>query len=110
AVTVAARPLDLNKLVFVAELPGQMHEDLLSVRDLVSQCGSFLTLREEVVSFVHQSAKDFLSVGQGASIFPWGKSRDHGAVARRCRELTVAHVEEGHLRSESARHLHRRGR
>src|SRR3954452_290561 len=69
AVMVAVRPLNIHELVFLAELPDYMHEDPSSVYDLISQCGSFLTLREEVVSFIHQSAKDFLSVGRGASVF-----------------------------------------
>ena len=89
ALVMAVRPLHLNELVFLAELPDHTHEDPSSVYDLVSQCGSFLTLRGEVVSFIHQSAKDFLSVGRGASIFPSGQSRHHGAVARRCRELML---------------------
>jgi NACHT domain len=87
AVTMAVRPLHLNELVFVAKLPDRMHKDLPLVCELVSLCGSFLTLREETVSFVHQSAKDFLSVGRGVSIFSSGQSRDHSIVARRCREL-----------------------
>jgi hypothetical protein len=62
-----------------------VHGDLASVEELVSQCGSFLTLRDTVVSFVHQSAKDFLS--QNSSIFPSGQPREHGAISHRCREL-----------------------
>jgi hypothetical protein len=89
AVMVAVRPLHLSELVFLAELPDYIHEDSSSVYDLISRCGSFLTLREEVVSFIHQSANDFLSVGRGASIFPSGQSRHHGAVAHRCLELLL---------------------
>ncbi|KKP03746.1 hypothetical protein THAR02_04134 [Trichoderma harzianum] len=46
-VTVARQPLTLQ------ELP--------AICDLIAQCGSFLTIRDEVVYFVHQSAKDFLA-------------------------------------------------
>jgi hypothetical protein len=89
AITIAVRPLHLSELTLVAGLPDKMHDRLSLVEGLVSLCGSFLMLRDGVVSFVHQSAKDFLSAGQGASIFPSGQSRDHGAVARRCRELML---------------------
>lgn len=85
AIAIAVRPLHLSELALVAGLPGEMHDDLASVEELVSQCGSFLTPRDTVVSFVHQSAKDFLS--QSSSIFPSGHPREHGAISHRCREL-----------------------
>ncbi|KAL7803474.1 hypothetical protein V8C44DRAFT_353120 [Trichoderma aethiopicum] len=60
-VTVAHRPLTLQELIALAETPGEPYERVQAIRDLIGQCGSFLTIREEVVYFVHQSAKDFLS-------------------------------------------------
>ena len=85
AITITVRPLHLSELALVAGLPDEMDGDLASVEELVSQCGSFLTLRDMVVSFIHQSAKDF--VGQSSSIFPSGQPREHGAISHRCREL-----------------------
>ncbi|KAJ4854400.1 NACHT domain-containing protein [Trichoderma breve] len=59
-VTVARQPLTLQELIALAETPGELDEKIPAVCDLIAQCGSFLTIRDEVVYFVHQSAKDFL--------------------------------------------------
>ncbi|KAK4062292.1 hypothetical protein Trihar35433_9113 [Trichoderma harzianum] len=59
-VTVARQPLTLQELIALAETPGELDEKIPAICDLIAQCGSFLTIRDEVVYFVHQSAKDFL--------------------------------------------------
>ncbi|KAK4076697.1 uncharacterized protein Triagg1_4300 [Trichoderma aggressivum f. europaeum] len=60
-VTVDRQPLTLQELIALAETPGELDEKIPAICDLIAQCGSFLTIRDEVVYFVHQSAKDFLS-------------------------------------------------
>ncbi|KAH8912125.1 WD40 repeat-like protein [Coniochaeta sp. PMI_546] len=52
------RPITLEELTALVELPEGLSQDDLEV--VIGLCGSFLTLREHVISFVHQSAKDFL--------------------------------------------------
>ncbi|EGR50114.1 uncharacterized protein TRIREDRAFT_58814, partial [Trichoderma reesei QM6a] len=59
--TVARRPLTLQELIALAETPGDAFEKEQAACELIGQCGSFLTIRDEVVYFVHQSARDFLS-------------------------------------------------
>ncbi|PKK52445.1 hypothetical protein CI102_4009 [Trichoderma harzianum] len=59
-ITVARQPLTLQELIALAETPGELDEKIPAICDLIAQCGSFLTIRDEVVYFVHQSAKDFL--------------------------------------------------
>jgi hypothetical protein len=57
-VALAYRPLMLAELTaLVGEL--ECH-DLPTIQELVSRCGSFLTLRQGTIYFVHQSAKEFL--------------------------------------------------
>ncbi|KAF2022867.1 HET-domain-containing protein [Setomelanomma holmii] len=51
------RPITLEELVALAE---SLIADETHLRQIISFCGSFLTLREDTVYFVHQSAKDFL--------------------------------------------------
>ena len=41
-------------------MPDEIADGLESFEEVVKVCGSFLTLREQIVYFVHQSAKDFL--------------------------------------------------
>ncbi|KAL2192722.1 hypothetical protein P885DRAFT_81924 [Corynascus similis CBS 632.67] len=54
AVTLAHRPLTLSELAILADLPSDMP------RTIVENCGSFLTVKEETVYLIHQSAKDYL--------------------------------------------------
>lgn len=53
AATLTLRPLQTEELAFVAELPRDEFKDLRFLQELVRQCGSFLTLRKEVVYFAH---------------------------------------------------------
>jgi hypothetical protein len=58
--TIVHRPISLWELTTFAEMPDDVADNLESLEEIVKVCGSFLTLREEIVYFVHQSAKDFL--------------------------------------------------
>jgi hypothetical protein len=44
----------------LSEISDDVPDDLESPRGIIRVCGSFLTLREGIIYFVHQSAKDFL--------------------------------------------------
>ncbi|TGJ70665.1 hypothetical protein EYR41_002698 [Orbilia oligospora] len=56
---IAYRPLQLAELTALTELDSDPAEpDMIEV--LVKDCGSFLTVRQNTIYFVHQSAKDFL--------------------------------------------------
>ncbi|KAK3363988.1 beta transducin-like protein HET-E2C [Lasiosphaeria hispida] len=58
--TIVHRPINLQELTTLVEMPDDIANDLESLEEVVKVCGSFLTLREQIVYFVHQSAKDFL--------------------------------------------------
>ncbi|KAF3108011.1 hypothetical protein TWF102_011494 [Orbilia oligospora] len=56
---IAYRPLQLAELTALTELDSDPAEpDMIEV--LIKDCGSFLTVRQNTIYFVHQSAKDFL--------------------------------------------------
>ncbi|KAK4139205.1 uncharacterized protein C8A04DRAFT_33317, partial [Dichotomopilus funicola] len=87
---IVRRPVSLNELTSLVELPDNVSDDPGSLEEIVKLCGSFLTLREQTVYFVHQSAKDFLlgrasdkasnKASQEASgwVFPFGTENvDH---------------------------------
>jgi hypothetical protein len=40
-------------------------------------CGSFLTIRDKCVYFIHQSANDYLTVNASGTIFPAGRGQIH---------------------------------
>src|SRR3954469_4260127 len=46
----------------------------------LSLCGSFFTLREDTVYFVHQSAKDFLFAKAFDEVFPDGTEDAHRVI------------------------------
>ncbi|RYP00916.1 hypothetical protein DL765_010892 [Monosporascus sp. GIB2] len=58
--TVVRRPISLHELVTLVEMPNEIGDNPQYLEELIRLCGSFLTLREQIVYFVHQSAKDFL--------------------------------------------------
>ncbi|KAH6724958.1 hypothetical protein BKA61DRAFT_537037 [Leptodontidium sp. MPI-SDFR-AT-0119] len=60
SVAILYRPVTIPELIALVEQLEDFVDDLESVREIISLCGSFLTLREDTVYFVHQSAKDFL--------------------------------------------------
>ncbi|KAF2625648.1 WD40 repeat-like protein [Macroventuria anomochaeta] len=68
SITLACRPLQLEELAVAAGLPGDQFNNTQGVIDLVSRCGSFLTVRKGVVSFIHLSAKDYFMVGKGQQV------------------------------------------
>ncbi|KAG9234444.1 NACHT domain-containing protein [Amylocarpus encephaloides] len=65
-VAVVKRPITLEELVYLdntmhkLDCPEDLSEDIEDIKQTASQCGSFLTIRDSTIYFVHQSAKDFL--------------------------------------------------
>jgi len=76
SVATVYRPITLQELGSLIE---QLEEvgDLESLREIISLCGSFLTVRDGTVYFVHQSAKDFLLEKVSENIFPSGRETVH---------------------------------
>ncbi|KAK2010222.1 hypothetical protein LZ32DRAFT_508977, partial [Colletotrichum eremochloae] len=67
-------------------LIGHPADDPRSVQDTVELCGSFLTVREDTIYFVHQSAKDFLLTKEYEAfnqILPRGIARPHHIIFSR---------------------------
>jgi hypothetical protein len=86
SVTLAYRPIHLKELVSTAGLQEELSEDPESLNELVKLCGSFLTIREGTIYFVHQSAKDYFSTGKGSKIFLLGWAEGHLGITRRSLE------------------------
>ena len=81
-VTLAFRPLRFREVSIFAEMP--IDED---VEKLVGSCGSFLTVREEIVYLVHQSAKDYLSDEDRKELFHSGKAHAHADQVLFCLKM-----------------------
>ncbi|KAK2038282.1 NACHT-domain-containing protein, partial [Colletotrichum somersetense] len=89
---VAYRPLSLVEYGSVYDLSSDIEKPDLTkaIHELVIRCGSFLTIREDTVYFVHQSAKDYL-LNKGYTAFnqilPYGITHQHYAVYSRSLEV-----------------------
>jgi len=69
---VLYRPVAVAELVVLTRQLAEYTDDLESVWEIISLCRSFLTLRDNTVYFVHQSAKDFLVTKASNNVFPDG--------------------------------------
>jgi hypothetical protein len=78
--TLVYRPLHLVELAAVSGLPEQIARDTRFVDGIVRLCGSFLTVREDYVTLVHQSAKDYLGGQAAEAIFPSGRETVHHGI------------------------------
>ncbi len=67
------RPLTLDELAICADLPKGLSDNREDLEEIVGLCGSFLTLHFSSISFIHQSAKDYLTTKANATIYPAGK-------------------------------------
>lgn len=83
SVATVYRPVTLQELASLVKLLENATDDLESVQDIISLCGSFLTVRDGTVYFVHQSAKDFLIEKVSDAIFPSGREEVHNALFSR---------------------------
>ncbi|KAF1955653.1 WD40 repeat-like protein [Byssothecium circinans] len=82
SIATVYRPVTLQELVSLVELLDEVG-DLESLQEIISLCGSFLTVRDGIVYFVHQSAKDFLLEKVSDNIFPSGREEVHHALFSR---------------------------
>jgi hypothetical protein len=81
--SVTYRPVILSELAILVESLETFSKDLDTLEDIIKSCGSFLTIREGTVYFVHQSAKDFLLNEACDVIMPSGIAWQHHTVFSR---------------------------
>ncbi|KAK3305100.1 uncharacterized protein B0T15DRAFT_554966, partial [Chaetomium strumarium] len=82
-VSVVYRPITLDELTALVDTLDDVFDNHEALAEIVGLCGSFLTLRERTISFVHQSAKDFLLKQARDEIFPAGIEEVHRTIFSR---------------------------
>ncbi|KAF4345634.1 vegetatible incompatibility het-E-1 [Fusarium beomiforme] len=81
------RPISLAELSSSARSLSQFSDDLESLKRLVLRCGCFLVVPDDIVYFMHQSAKDYLLENEFAKECVWeAKHEDLPS-----REITRSH-------------------
>jgi hypothetical protein len=88
-VALAFRPLTLSELGLIADLPEEISCSIEDLAEIVRCSGCFLTMRDDtredrVISFVHQSAKDYIIEQAKSIIFQAGMSKEHARVVQQC--------------------------
>lgn len=77
-IAIVYRPITIKELTSLVEAIKDIDYD--SIPEIISLCGSFLTIRDNTIYFVHQSAKDFLFTKAYERIFPSGAEEAHHMI------------------------------
>ncbi|PWI64374.1 hypothetical protein PCL_10512, partial [Purpureocillium lilacinum] len=77
AAILTYRPLHVLELGLLSGLPEEISSKAERVQAIIKICGSFLTVREDQVYIIHQSAKDYLSGKAATTLFPSGREEAH---------------------------------
>jgi hypothetical protein len=72
SIAIVYRPITLKELTSLVKMLKNMSNDPESLGEIIGLCGSFLTIREGTIYFVHQSAKDYLVEHASSEIFSDG--------------------------------------
>ncbi|KAM0263379.1 hypothetical protein ACHAQJ_001235 [Trichoderma viride] len=84
--SVVYRPITLAELSCLVE--SRNYYDSNELAEIIGSCGSFLTIREGVVYFIHQSVKDFLLEKASDKIFVSGIGHQHYTIFSRSLEIS----------------------
>ncbi|CAG7985254.1 unnamed protein product [Penicillium salamii] len=74
---VVYRPIAFDELATLVALADDLSGDSEALSEIIAICGSFLTVREDTIIFVHQSAKEFLLRETQNGVFPGGIEAEH---------------------------------
>lgn len=77
---VVYRSITLEELATLVDTTDRVTRDYEVLSEIVALCDSFLRLRNRTISFVHQSAKDFLLNEAHDEIFPSGIQEIHHTI------------------------------
>ena len=86
---IVHRPLVLEELAVLVDGFEDV-TDMESIQEVIGLCGSFLTLREGTVYFVHQSAQNFLLNQAAGKTFPCGIEKSHSDIFAKSLQIMSA--------------------
>ncbi|KAL6904000.1 hypothetical protein GGI43DRAFT_308616 [Trichoderma evansii] len=75
-VSTVYRPVTLHEVHSLIGSPEEFVEDILSFTEIIRFCGSFLTIRDNTIYFIHQSAKDYLTTDKAWSTISRSSAND----------------------------------
>lgn len=77
---LACRPLTLDEVTSLVDIPPKISSNGKAMKEVITQCCSFLTLQDRTITFVHQSARDYLVEKAADVIFPSGTQDMHYSI------------------------------
>jgi hypothetical protein len=80
-ISTVYRPITLSELVSLVDMPEDISGEHEALLEIIGLCGSFLTTRRDTITFVHQSAKDYLVNNAYDEIFPVGIQETHYEIS-----------------------------
>ncbi|PWI64387.1 hypothetical protein PCL_10525 [Purpureocillium lilacinum] len=80
AAILAYRPLHILELGLLSGLPDEISSKAERVQAIIKMCGALLTVRDNRVYIIHQSAKDYLSGEAASTMFPSGREEVHHGI------------------------------
>ncbi|KAF1967999.1 WD40 repeat-like protein, partial [Bimuria novae-zelandiae CBS 107.79] len=83
SIAIVYQPITLKEPTSLVEILEDRADDLESLGEIVTLCGSFLTTRYGTIYFVHQSAKDYLFTKALDEIFPSRREEAHYVIFSR---------------------------
>jgi hypothetical protein len=84
--SISFRPPSLHELGHLAGIPLEFCHGVGQIEDLVHLCGSFLTIRNNIVSFVHLSASEFFTKPEGDAFLGIKLKDAHHSVFKRSQQ------------------------
>ena len=82
-VTTVYRPITLKEITSLVDMQEDISDDPEDLEEAIRLCGSFLTIRDCTIYFVHQSAKDFLLTKAAGEIFLLKIQEEHQNIFSR---------------------------
>ncbi|PHH52931.1 Vegetative incompatibility protein HET-E-1 [Ceratocystis fimbriata CBS 114723] len=102
-VLVAYRPITLKELCALIKSLGNLKDK--EVKEVIASCSSLLSLQHDVVSFVHQSAKDYLLNEAPGKMLPRGIAHQHQMMFARSLDLLCEILERDIYNLHAPGHL-----
>jgi hypothetical protein len=69
-----------QELVTFVDISEHISDDDDELLEIIALCGSFLILRDRIISFVHQSVREILSEKATSVVFPSGRDDVHNSI------------------------------
>lgn len=82
-ISLAYRSITLSELVPLFKTSQEVDDDLKTLEEIVNLYSSFLTLQDQTIYLIHQSAKDYLSRKEPGAIFPSSIQTMHQSILQR---------------------------